>query len=539
MTERSWIRLFWSGVFAIMMGIGVYATIVRFTQGLGAATNLTDEFPWGLWVGFDILVGVGLAAGGFVIAATVHIFNLKKYEPIARPAILTAFLGYLLVIFALMFDLGRPYRIWHPLVMGNPHSVMFEVAMCVMLYTMVLALEFSPLIFARFGMKKPLRIIRMMYIPIVIMGVLLSTLHQSSLGTLYVIVPGKLHPLWYTPLMPVFFFLSAIAGGLAMTMFESFLSYRAFGRRLEPELLQGLARVIVVVLGVLLVWKVMNLSNRGALGLVFEPSTEAVMFWGEMLLGVTLPMVLFAVDRVRRSSNGLFFAAMLTIMGFIVGRLNVAITGIQGAAGVNYVPSFIEFAVTAFIVAIGFALFRLAVRHLEIFPKESAHDTTTVVASADAPAAPATKKPVITPAPRPVFAGRTLLGLWGFLIVGFVLVTSAGHWRGSNAAAPDDPFRPSAKPNVTWSDMDIPDDFAIPMLSEDSPGTVLFNHSTHVDLDEPACGGCHAGPFGLLGRAVTPAPADADFHDAEHCGRCHNGEDAFEIEDDCENCHAD
>ena len=141
MRSLSWTRIAWRAIFAIIVATGLYVTIVRFTKGLGEATNLSDGFPWGLWIGFDILVGVGLAAGGFVIAATVHIFHLKSYESIARPAVLTAFLGYLLVILALMYDLGRPYRIWHPLVMGNPHSVMFEVAMCVMLYTIVLALE--------------------------------------------------------------------------------------------------------------------------------------------------------------------------------------------------------------------------------------------------------------------------------------------------------------------------------------------------------------------------------------------------------------
>lgn len=537
MTERSWIRLFWKGVFAVMMGLGVYATIVRFTRGLGGATHLTDEFPWGLWVGFDILVGVGLAAGGFVVAATVHIFELKKYDPIARPAILTAFLGYVLVIFALMYDLGRPYRIWHPLVMGNPHSVMFEVAMCVMLYTMVLGLEFSPLIFARLGLKKPLRVIRMLYIPIVIMGVLLSTLHQSSLGTLYVIAPDKLHPLWYTPLLPVFFFLSAIAGGLAMTMFESFLSHRAFGRRLEPELLEGLARVIVVVLGVLLVWKVMNLADRGALQLAFEPSSEAVMFWGEMFLGVALPMVLFAVERVRRSSNGIFFAAMLVIMGFILSRLNVAITGIQGAAGVTYVPSFTEFTVTAFIIAIGFALFRLAVRHLEVFPMEPEHVKTTTVTAHHEEIIPAARKPVAAPT-RPVFAGRALIGLWGFLVVGFILVASVARWRGSDAAEPHAPSKIAASPAVGWSDVNLADDLKISAASEDSPGEVRFNHSTHVDLEAPACGGCHVRAFSLLGGRVKAEEPRVDFHDVDHCGRCHNGNDAFEIEDDCSNCHA-
>lgn len=523
MSKWTWSRTSWRIIFALIVGLGVYATFVRFGKGLGGATNLSDEFPWGLWVGFDILVGVGLAAGGFVIAATVHIFNLKRYHAIARPAILTAFLGYLLVIFALFFDLGRPYRIWHPLIMGNPHSVMFEVAMCVMLYTMVLALEFSPLVFARFGWKKPAQIIHAVYIPIVILGVLLSTLHQSSLGTLYVIVPGKLYPLWYTPLLPVFFFLSAIAAGFAMTIFESYLSYRAFGKRLEPELLRGLARAAAVVLAVLLVWKFQNLNERGALKLVFQPGVESVMFWGEMFLGVALPMVLFMMSRVRNSQDGLFFAALLTVVGFILGRLNVAITGIAGSSGVNYVPSWMEFAITILIVAIGFVLFGFAVRHLDVFPGETDVEPRRVVSHTT----------------RPVFAGRVLLGLWGFLIVGFLLVAFTGH-RNHRAEAKRalETTNSETTVNVDWTRFDPPDDVAIAPYP-DSPGGVVFNHSSHTDLGAPACASCHAGGFSILDHPNRGVRTDTpNYHDATRCGRCHNGVDAFAVEDDCENCHA-
>ena len=198
-------------------------------SGLGPSTNLNDQFPWGIWIGFDVLCGVMLAAGGFTLTAAVHIFNIKRLHPIVRPTILTAFLGYVLVCVALMYDLGRPYRIWHPLVMRNPHSVMFEVAYCVMLYTTVLSLEFSPIVLERFNLQKPLKIVRAALIPLVILGVILSTLHQSSLGTVYLIMPEKLHPFWYSPLLPVFFFISAIAVGLAMTIFESSLSSKYFG----------------------------------------------------------------------------------------------------------------------------------------------------------------------------------------------------------------------------------------------------------------------------------------------------------------------
>src|SRR5690349_2698329 len=165
---------FWRGVLVAVLGAGLYSAFLRFTSGLGASTALSDSFPWGLWIGFDVLCGVALAAGGFTISAVVYVFNIDRFKPIIRPAILTAFSGYLLVIVALLFDLGRPYRIWHPLVMWNPRSVMFEVAWCVTLYTIVLALEFSPILLQRLGLKKPLRIIRSTMIPLVMVGVILS-----------------------------------------------------------------------------------------------------------------------------------------------------------------------------------------------------------------------------------------------------------------------------------------------------------------------------------------------------------------------------
>ena len=181
------------------MVAGVYATYVRFAKGLGASTNLSDQFPWGLWIGFDVMCGVMLAAGGFTLTAAVEIFNIKRWHAILRPTILTAFMGYLLVCAALMYDLGLPWNIWHPLIMRNPHSVMFEVAYCVMLYTTVLALEFSPIVFERLGWKRALKAVRSVMIVLVILGVLLSTLHQSSLGTLYLIMPNKLHAVLVQP----------------------------------------------------------------------------------------------------------------------------------------------------------------------------------------------------------------------------------------------------------------------------------------------------------------------------------------------------
>lgn len=361
---------FWKVVAGIILLGGAYSTVVRVFGGLGSATNLSDQFPWGLWIGFDVLCGVGLAAGGFTLAAIVYIFNVKRFEPIIRPTILTAFMGYILVIFALMFDLGRPLQIWHAMIMWNPHSVMFEVAWCVMLYTSVLALEFSPVVLERFHMTKAKKAVKKITIPLIIIGVLLSTLHQSSLGSLYLIVPEKLYGLWYSAYLPVFFYVSAIAVGCAMIIFESFLSSRAFKRGLELNLLAEIARVAVMVLGVLLMMKVVDLADRRALPLLFEPRTETYLYWLELSVGVIAPFLLLARQKVRENQTGLFACAVMMIIGFILNRLNISITGMEGWAGKPYFPSWMEIMVTISIVTAGFIAFALAAKYLPLFKLE-------------------------------------------------------------------------------------------------------------------------------------------------------------------------
>ena len=358
---------FWKLVFFFIMASAVYATYVRFAKGLGPSTNLSDQFPWGIWIGFDVLCGVMLAAGGFTLTAAVHILNIKRLHPIVRPTILTAFLGYLLVCVALMFDLGKPYNIWHPLIMRNPHSVMFEVAYCVMLYTAVLSLEFSPIVLEHFNLQKPLKVVRAALIPLVIGGVILSTLHQSSLGTLYLIMPEKLHPFWYTPLLPVFFFLSAIAVGLAMTIFESSMSSKHFGQHLELPIIQELGRVLLVVLSVYGILRFEDLLHRGVLKLMFQPGYETYLFWLELVLALILPLILLTQKRIRTTAGGLYVIAVLVVLGFITNRLNVSITGLESSAGMHYIPKWTELAITAAIIAGGFALFGLATKYLPIF----------------------------------------------------------------------------------------------------------------------------------------------------------------------------
>jgi len=516
---------FWKVVFAAIVLVGSYALFQRLFLGLGASTHLSDQFPWGMWIGFDVLVGVALAGGGFTIAATVHLFHLEKYEPVGRPAVLTAFLGYSLVGVAIMLDIGLPWRIWHPLVMWNPHSVMFEVAWCVMLYTSVLALEFSPVVFERFGLKLPLGIVRAIYMPLVIMGVLLSMMHQSSLGSVYLIVPDKLYGLWYTPWLPVFFFITAVAGGLAMTIVESYLSHRAFGKKLEDELLEGLARVMVVIIAVYSLWRFEDLTMRGNLALAFELTPEAVMFWGEIGLCMLVPSVMLLFARVRRDQHLRFLAALLVVLGLIIGRMNVAVTGMLRSSGASYFPAWQEFAVTLLLVAIGFAAFAFAVRYLDLFPK---HEMVG--------ARPPAKVAAYGVRGMPTASTLVVGTLWVLFIVGsFVFVFARSRDAQSHVVAPTQEAALGAPAVV---EMKLPGDFVFP-VGEESPGEVTFSHASHQDYASDGCKTCHREDFSLRrsGAALAGAVTMQRMEKGELCGRCHNGEMAFDVKEACDSCH--
>lgn len=358
---------FWRAVASVIVITGLYSTYLRFTGGLQSATNLSDTYPWGLWIGFDILCGVGLAAGGFTLCAVTHIFNIEKFKPLTRPAILTAFLGYLLVVFGLMYDLGKPYNIWHALIMWNPRSVMFEVAWCVMLYSTVLFLEFLPIALEKFRWARLLRIIRKVSLPIMVLGVLLSTLHQSSLGSLFLILPNQMSPIWYSPYLPVYFFLSAVGVGFAMVIFESFLSARAFNRELEMDLLSlaGIISVSILMIGFVL--KLTDLLTSGNFSALLTINEKSLLYYLEVLMGVLVPFGLLIQKKVREDRKWLYIATVLIIAGFILNRMNVAITSISSTAGLNYFPSFNEISITMMLVVLGMWAFRLTTKYFPVF----------------------------------------------------------------------------------------------------------------------------------------------------------------------------
>ncbi len=372
---------FWRIVFVLIMVPGVYSTYLRFAHGLGAATNMTDRFPWGLWIGFDCLCGIMLAAGGFCVTGAVYLFKVDRLHSIIRPTILTAFLGYLLFIVGLLFDLGRPWYIWHQLIYMNPHSVMFEVGVCVMTYTAVLAFEFLPIVLERFHLNRLLKWAKALMPVSIIAGVLLSTLHQSSLGSLFLIFPGKMHPFWYSPAQPFFFFASAIACGLAMTIFESTLSARAFGRSLELPVLSELGDVLLVVLWVNAFLRLADFYHRGQFPAIFRPSYEAYFLWIELALAFVIPLAMLGFRKVRRTPDLLYVAALSTILGFVTNRLNVGIISMEIWNGKHYEPKWTELSITLMIVAMGFFLFTMAVKYLPIYAKHEAGHTGTVAAA--------------------------------------------------------------------------------------------------------------------------------------------------------------
>ena len=365
----------WRVIVAVIFATGLYATYARFALGLSQSTHLTDPQPWGLWVGLGTLCGVGLSAGGFGIAAAVYLLGFERYRPVLRTAVLVSFLGYMSVIAGMMYELGLPWRIWHPIVMWNRHSMLFEVSWCVMLYSTVLALEFSPALVEKIPfaglrdwyLKQHHRIL----IGLVLVGCVLSSLHQSFLGGLYLLTKGKLDPLWYTPYLTTLFYLSAIPAGLAVTVMALYLCVRSLNVRIDTTILSELSQVIAPLLALYGIFRGVDLATHGALPYLFMWREETLSFWVEVGLFVLAPLWLLSREKVRDNPQFLHWTCSLVVMGFMANRLNVSITGLQASAGIYYVPKWTEFAATLMVITAAVLAFRYAVIYLDILPKNS------------------------------------------------------------------------------------------------------------------------------------------------------------------------
>ena len=363
---------------------GIAFLAIRFFSGIGAVTNLSNETPWGLWIGVDVAAGVALAAGGFTSAALGHVMHREEYHAIVRPALLTAMLGYTFVAFGVVVDIGRFYYIWHPLIMWNGNSALFEVGICVMIYLTVLYIEFLPIVTERFmnrvnlpgileKLNRPIdkllkylddRLSKTMFI-FIIAGVVLSTLHQSSLGTLMVIAGPKMHPLWQTPILPLLFLLSAIAVGFPMIIFESLIASRSFKMEPETHLLAGLGNMIPPFIGVYLAFKIGDMFIRETFKYVLMFDFAAWMFIAEMALMI-IPFIMFLFSKLNNKPIWLFAGATLVVAGVLLNRVNNFIVAYNPVyKTVDYFPSFGEISVTVGCIALLVLIYRACVM---IFP---------------------------------------------------------------------------------------------------------------------------------------------------------------------------
>lgn len=367
----------------IIVIVGLILSVIRFTKGLDATTNLSDYNPWGLWIGFDLLVGVALAAGGYVTSAAVYIFGMKRYHSAVRPAILTAFLGYAFVVVALHYDLGRPLRLPYPFIVSQgTTSLLFEVGACVALYLTVLFIEFSPAAMEWLGFKKARNIVIKLTMVLTIFGVILSTLHQSSLGALFLIAPSKLHPLWYSSYLPVYFFVSSTIAGLSMVIFEGTLSHHYLHHKMDEAhlkenegLVLGFGKAAAWVLAGYFVIKIIGVAADD--NWHYLTTGYGAWFLVEVLGFVALPAFLYAVGVRDKNTKMIRWTAAWTVLGIIVNRFNVSMVAFNYhlPSSERYFPHWIEIGISVFIVTVGILVFRFICTRMPILYEHPDYET--------------------------------------------------------------------------------------------------------------------------------------------------------------------
>jgi Ni/Fe-hydrogenase subunit HybB-like protein len=536
-------ELLWALAFA-----GGVAAVLRFAFGLGATTGLNDASPWGLWIAFK-LGFVAMAGGGFTLAAMVYIFHLEAFRPILRRAILLALLGYGSFIVSLIFDLGLPWHIYMPIINWQHHSVMFEIAWCVLLYFSVLVMEFGPVIlehtwFQREIFQKLAHLLHAAVLPLVIAGIVLSTLHQSSLGSLFLIMPHRVHPLWYSPLIPVLFFVSAIAAGMLALVLESFIAERLFGKGSPADLLPRLAKIGGFTLGIYLLVRITDLFWRGVLPGALDGSWQSLLFGMEILIGGLLPFGLLLFSRVRNSRDGLITCSLLGIGGVLSQRMSLSMFSIWRPEHTPYWPSLLEIVIALAIPAAAGLIYLLFIENLAVIEARSLPESRTIH-----PAKPSQRN--FLPGPgyergwRPILVRRSALAV----VVVALMIASLPSTIVNGGPIPAVPVRPA----LGWE-----------LLSVDgnrANASVQFDHSEHqerlsVELGEvqAACRTCHH--LNLPGDEASPCsschrdyqqPTDI-FRHTDHqttlggnasCQECHSGEHLAATATDCQTCHAE
>ncbi len=355
-----------------LLGLGASAAVLRLLFGMGATTNLSDAIPWGLWIGFD-LSAVAMAAGGFVLAATVYIFRLERFHHVVRLSVLASFLTYAAFSTVLFFEIGLPWNIWHMIVYWNPHSPLFEVGWCVMVYSAVLALEFLPVPAEEYPLLRRIRTgLIKARLPLVIIGIALSTLHQSSLGSLFLIMPYRVHPLWYSPILPLLFLVSAIALGLSMVIVGSLLTCYLYRRQSDSPTLSSLGSASRWVLLIYAVLRLADILVRGQAAQIAAADWHSFLFLLELLLMAILPIVLFSIGSIRRNSAGQWLAAVSILLGTMLNRFNVGGIAHLRPDGYFYFPSWVEIAITLGVIAAATLAFLFMVERFKVWEERPA-----------------------------------------------------------------------------------------------------------------------------------------------------------------------
>ncbi len=352
-----------------LVGLGLAVVAHRMIYGLGATTNLNDAVPWGLWKGVGVIAGIALAAGGFVLTGVIHVFRLHRYHALIRPAVITALMGYGSAATTLMFDIGLPWRIWHPIIHWQIHSPLFEIAWCVMLYLTVLTLEFTPIVMETFERWRTMAawMVKWLSLPLAILGVMISTLHQSTLGTIFLITP-QLHPLWYSPIQHLLFITSAAGLGMMVVVAEFIIVPWLYRKPINLPMLSSLARAACYTLWSYFILRLIDvIFLTGSVAQVAEGSWESVAFLLELAFSVAIPCTLLLIPRVRSTVAGLLGCAALVVTGLVFQRVAVSGLGMLWVSDVGYFPSWSEFGLSAGILAAAGLVFLFAVERFAIW----------------------------------------------------------------------------------------------------------------------------------------------------------------------------
>jgi len=353
-------------VLAAIAAFGLSVGVYRLYAGLEAPTNLSNAYPWGIWISFD-LTTVALSGGAFTLAALVYVFHMHDLHAATRPTVLFGLLGYGSVLVILFFDLGRWDRFWHFLVYPNINSALFEVSWCIAIYSTILVFEFSPVLLENRGQEKLLAIIKKLTVPMVIAGVMLSSMHQSSLGTLFIIMSPRLHPLWYSMLLPVFFLVSSLAAGIALVLIGSIISRWVFHSTLTDHQIEKLGWLMPWILGLYLSLKLGELLVAEELDLLFTSGIYSLLFWAELIIGVVIPIVLFSIKKVRLNRTATLVSALLVAAGIAMNRFNVSWFGVLPIDDTYYMPSWMEVAILVGVFSGVLLVYTLVAHYFPVF----------------------------------------------------------------------------------------------------------------------------------------------------------------------------